>query len=102
MFLIAPSNAPENVSVAVVSSTSIEVSWTAPPPAARNGIITEYRISVVEVDTGRQQDLVAFMTSFVVQPLHPHYTYHFSVSAHTVQTGPFSAVEVLQTPEDGE
>ena len=98
---IAPSQAPVNVSVAVVSSTSVELSWTPPPPASRNGIITEYRIREVEVDTGRQRDHVAFLTTIVVQSLHPYYTYHFSVSAHTLLTGPFSAVEVVQTPEDG-
>ena len=86
----------------MVSATSVEISWIAPHPATRNGIITEYRISVVEVDTGTQQDYVASRTSLVVQSLHPYYTYHFSVSAHTVQTGPFSAVEVFQTPQDSE
>lgn len=98
---IAPSNAPENISVVVVSSTSIEVSWTPPPAATRNGVIREYRISVVETDTGGQQDYVAFMTNFVVQSLHPAYTYHISVSAYTVETGPYSTVQVLQTLEDG-
>lgn len=95
---IAPSSAPENVSVSTVSSTSVQISWTPPPSA--NGIITEYRISVVEVDTASQQDHVTFTTSLIVQSLHPYYTYRFSVSAHTVETGPYSAVQVLQTPED--
>lgn len=85
----------------MISSTFIGISWTPPPPATRNGIITEYRISVVEVDTGTQQDHVTSMTSFVAQSLHPYYTYHFSVGAHTVQTGPYSAIEVIQTPQDG-
>lgn len=52
------------------------------------------------METGRQQDLVAFASPFVVQSLHPHYTYHFRVGAHTVQTGPYSDVVVVQTPED--
>lgn len=96
----APSSAPGDVSITGVSSTSIQISWTPPPPANRNGIITEYRISVVEVDTGTQQDHVSPTTSFIVQSLHPSYTYHFSVSAHTVETGPYSAIEILQIPED--
>lgn len=100
IYCIAPSSAPENVSVTAVSSTSIQINWTPPPPANRNGIIAEYRINVIEVDTGRQQDHVSFATSFVVQSLHPYYTYRFSVSAHTVETGPYSVVETFQTPED--
>ena len=100
-YCVGPTQAPENVSVALLTSTSVEISWNPPPPAARNGIITEYRISVLELDTGRQHNRVAYATSFVIQSLHPSYSYHFSVSAHTVQSGPYSAVQVLQIPEDG-
>ena len=98
---LAPSSAPENVSVAVISSTSAEVSWTPPPLLSRNGIVTEYRVSVLELDTGSRRSQVAFASPLVVQSLHPHYTYHFSVSAHTVGTGPFSAIQVIRTPQDG-
>lgn len=76
------------------------LSWTPPPPADRNGIITEYRINLTELDTGRQQLLSSVTTTFVVQSLHPYYMYEFTVSAHTVDTGPFSDSEVVQTPED--
>ena len=68
--------------------------------ASRNGIVTEYRINVTEVDTGRVSLLTSFTTSFVVQSLHPYYTYLFTVSAHTVATGPFSNSVRIRTPED--
>ena len=82
------------------SSTSIWLSWTPPPPATRNGIITEYRINVTELDTGRVMLLTTFATSFVVQALHPYYNYECTVSAHTVATGPYSFPVTIQTPED--
>ncbi len=97
---LAPSIAPENVSLITVSSTSIQVSWTPPPVANRNGIVIEYRINLVEVDTGRHQSYVSPTPNFIVQSLHPYYTYRVNVSAHTVETGPFSAVQEIQTPED--
>ena len=86
----------------VITSTSIALSWTPPSEESSNGIITEYRVRVVELDTGTRRDYVALSTSFVIQPLHPDYTYEVSVGAHTVLTGPFSTVQVFRTPEDGE
>ena len=97
---IAPSSPPENLNVTSVSSTSIRLSWTPPPAAVQNGIITEYRINVTEVDTGRLLFYTSFTTSFVVQGLHPYYMYECRVSAYTVAVGPLSDPEVIQTPED--
>ena len=101
-FCVAPSSPPENLTVSVISSTSIGLTWTPPLLLARNGIITEYHINVTELDTGSSQILTSFTTSLVAQMLHPYYTYDFSVSAHTVATGPYSDSEIIQTPEDGE
>ncbi len=100
VILIAPSSPPQNVSGSPVSSTSVRLSWDAPPLASRNGIITEYRVNVTEVDTGRVSILTSFTTSFVAQSLHPYYTYLFTVSAHTVATGPYSTSVMIRTPED--
>ena len=101
MFLfLAPSAAPENVRLQAISSTAIELSWTTPQLESRNGIITKYRISLLELDTGMEQVYTALMTSFVIQSLHPYYTYHINVSAHTVLTGPYSTIQVIQMPED--
>lgn len=97
----APDSPPENVSVAAISSTSVSISWTPPPQQSRNGHITEYRINISEIDTGRVQLHTSFTTPFVVQRLHPYYTYEIAVSAHTVSTGPYSGAEIIQTPEDG-
>lgn len=97
----APSSSPENINVSVISSTSVGLSWSPPPLPDRNGIITEYKINVTELDTGRVQVLISFTTTFTVQRLHPYYTYEFALSAHTVATGPYSDSEIIQTPEDG-
>ncbi|KAJ3605607.1 hypothetical protein NHX12_027652, partial [Muraenolepis orangiensis] len=39
-----PSSPPQNVSLEVVLSKSIKVSWQAPPPSSLNGLITAYKI----------------------------------------------------------
>lgn len=99
-FFSAPSSPPSNLNVSVISSTSVGLTWLPPNPLATNGIITEYRINLTEANTGRTQQLTSLTTSLVVQMLHPYYTYSFSVSAHTVATGPYSITEAVQTPED--
>lgn len=97
----APSAPPQNVTTVEVSSTSVRLSWSPPTFSSRNGIITEYRINVTELTSGRQWLLTSFGTGFVVQNLHPYYAYEFLVSAHTVATGPSSEPHSVLTFEDG-
>ena len=100
--LSAPSDAPLNISIFATSPSSISLSWLPPALADRNGIITEYRLNLTELDTGMEQLLTSLTTSYVIQGLHPYYMYLILVSAHTVDTGPYSEAQVIQTPEDGE
>ena len=67
----------------------------------QNGIIRRYIINVTSVDDGEELITYSQTTSTLVQNLHPFTTYACSVSAETVNPGPFSPPIVVQTPEDG-
>ena len=98
---LAPESPPKDVVLSSVSSTSILVSWTPPPAELQNGVITQYRIYVTEVDTGNQLMYSTMTTSIAIQLLHPFYTYECVVSTYTVAEGPYSAVLNVTTPQDG-
>ena len=78
------------------------MSWSPPAADQQNGIIREYRVQVLEIETGNVSFHVSFSTSLAISSLHPDYTYELSVSAFTVATGPYSSVVTVTTPEDGE
>ena len=98
----APSSSPQNVSVVALSSTSLSVFWDPPALDSQNGIITEYRINITELETGNVISLISFNTFITVQFLHPYYTYASVISAVTNAEGPPSGVSVITTPQDGE
>ena len=97
---IAPSSAPQNLTVTALSPYSIFLHWSPPPPHSQNGVIREYRVNVTEVETGTEFNLTTTATSITVPFLHPYYTYECVISAYTVATGPYAEVTVM-TPEDG-
>ena len=84
-----------------LSSTSLSISWDPPALDSQNGIITEYRINITELETGNVISLISFNTFITVQFLHPYYTYASVVSAVTNAEGPPSGVLVITTPQDG-
>ena len=52
-FLITvPSGAATNITVEVLSSTSLLITWEPPPPSEHNGVITLYRVLVTS-DSGQ-------------------------------------------------
>ena len=83
------------------NSTAIQVSWNPPPAELWNGQITEYRIDILELDTDRELSYTSMTTSILIQFLHPFYTYECSVSAYTVDEGPYSEIINVTTLEDG-
>lgn len=101
LFPTAPSGSPQNVSVISLSSTSLSISWDPPSLETQNGVITQYRVNVTEIETGSVFSYVSFTTQISVQFLHPYYTYACIVSAVTNEEGPPSQVVVITTPEDG-
>lgn len=77
------------------------MSWTPPVADDQNGIIREYRVQIVELESGMIYNHVTPTTSITVSSLHPDYTYGCSVAAFTVAEGPYSDKTNLTTPEDG-
>ena len=61
----------------------------------------EYHINITEVDTGNILSLVSYASHISVQFLHPYYTYASTVSAVTIEEGPYSEMFITTTPEDG-
>ena len=100
-FIAAPNTSPGDFGVTVLSSTTLELSWTPPSTEDRNGVIREYRVNITEVETARLLTYSTAMSSIRLQSLHPFYTYRCSVSAFTVATGPFSDISEVMMPQDG-
>lgn len=97
----APNTSPENVVVSILSSTTLHLSWMA-PSTEQNGIIREYYLRLIEVESGMLLTYTAATTSLTIQPLHPFYSYQCRVSAYTVARGPFTDAVTVTMPEDGE
>ncbi|XP_028832631.1 receptor-type tyrosine-protein phosphatase F-like isoform X4 [Denticeps clupeoides] len=100
-----PSAPPQEVHAISLTSTSIKVSWAAPPAASRHGVIVRYTLSYQATngeDTERQEaDVMADATSYVLEGLEKWTEYQVSVRAHTdVGPGPESSPVKVRTNED--
>ena len=85
-----------------MSSTIITLFWDPPPADAQNGIITQYRINITEVETGRFFTLFSATTTVNVTTLHPYYTYNCVIAAATmIGVGPYTSVITVVTLQDG-
>ena len=85
-----------------MSSTIITLFWDPPPADEQNGIITQYRINITEVQTGRSVTLFSSTTSVNVTSLHPYYTYNCAIAAVTsIGAGPYTSVITVVTLQDG-
>ena len=102
IIVTAPYSPPQSIQLSVVSSTSINLTWSPPPSNDINGVITEYHIIITEVITGREINLTSTTTSLVAVGLHPYYVYKCIIRAFTVESGPYSEAVNITTPEDGE
>ena len=102
----APDDAPGNVSVDVIRSTSLNVSWEEIFPMDRNGIITTYEVCyepLMTFDGTLMPDLVNTSDLYIViDNLQEFVAYNISVRAYTsVGPGPESDAVTEMTPEDG-
>ncbi|XP_047228250.1 netrin receptor DCC [Girardinichthys multiradiatus] len=97
-----PSAPPQNITLEVVLSRSIKVSWQPPPRSAQNGIITAYKIKYRK--TGRRGDQEAIEPNnfwYLFTGLEKGSQYSFQVAAMTANgTGPPSDWYMAQTPEN--
>ncbi|XP_068426479.1 receptor-type tyrosine-protein phosphatase F isoform X6 [Clinocottus analis] len=101
-----PSAPPQDVHLVSLSSTSLKVSWVAPPAASRHGAIVRYTVSYQALageDTERHDvmGIGADATSYLLEGLEKWTEYQVWVRAHTdVGPGPESAPVRMRTKED--
>lgn len=98
--ILAPSQGPRSLEVALTSSSSIDIQWSHPDVDQSNGQIQYYSIELFNMESG---DILTFSTpetSLSIIDLHPYYNYNVSVAAVTVDEGVKSTF-VFQMPEDG-
>ena len=85
----------------LVTATLLSLTWQPPAFESRNGIIQQYVIEMVEVNTGRVLTTISNTTDITVGNLHPFYTYKCRIAAETVQVGPYSPTVTIQLHESG-
>ena len=100
MLFAAPSAPPSNISVVVIDSKSIDISWLPPPFESQNGLIRKYEISIDSED-GIQYTDETQNISITITYLHPNYQYNITVSALTILKGVSSQIIYIVTLEDG-
>ncbi|XP_076871257.1 LOW QUALITY PROTEIN: receptor-type tyrosine-protein phosphatase F-like [Brachyhypopomus gauderio] len=102
----SPSAPPQDVNLLSLSSTSIKVSWVAPPAASRHGNLVCYSLAYQEVSgADRERHVVenipAHVTSYVLESLEKWTEYRVWVRAHTdAGAGPESSSSRIRTSED--
>ena len=104
-----PGSPPSNITVHLISPTSIEVVWGDVPPLDQNGIITRYEVTCEALETpGRDINLETLTlytpnNSTYFYPLESFAIYRIVVRAFTaVGAGPHSLPKLITTPEEGE
>ena len=103
LFCAVPAASPQMIQSMTINSSSVLMTWQAPPPEYQNGIITSYVVSVFleDNDTIVQQYTTSSLSVTLVG-LHPFSMYMVAVAAETgVGRGPFSSGFTIRTPEDG-
>ena len=98
--VVAPTSPPMNVSITIVTSTSVTLHWSPPPADQHNGIIQHYTLQLSEHNTGVMSQYTSTGLHYTFNGLHPHYTYTCTVAAVTVDVGPTQST-VFQMPQDG-
>lgn len=102
-----PSAPPQDVRLHSLSSTSIRVSWVAPPTDSHHKKVAGYVLTYQAVkgqDLQRHQvsGIAADLTSYVLEDLDKWTEYLVWVKAHTdVGPGPESPAALIRTMEDG-
>ena len=96
----APSAAPTNVSVSVMSSTALNVQWGPVPCIEQNGDITGYTVRVLESGEMERVEDVVDVNEVTISELTPSTTYSIQVAAvNSKGTGPYSDLIIIDTPD---
>lgn len=89
-----PGGYPQIAEGSNVTCCSVQLSWSPPVLAERNGVITEYTLAYKEAGTGgapRELHLPPSLSSYVLNSLKPNSAYDVKIRAHTsVGPGPYS------------
>ncbi|XP_064791835.1 protein tyrosine phosphatase receptor type Fa isoform X2 [Oncorhynchus masou masou] len=101
-----PSAPPQEVHILSLSSTSIKVSWVAPPAASRHGDIVRYSLAYQaatgeDLERHKVSGIRADVSSYILEGLEKWTEYQVWVRAHTdVGPGPESPAVRIRTKED--
>ena len=90
-----------SISAVALDPRMIQISWSQPLPEEQNGITRNYTVNITVAETDRHIQLTTNNTTITAEGLHPYYNYHISVAAFTIAIGPYTVVQVVQTPQDG-
>ena len=101
IYYLAPSTPPVNVMAVLVNSSGFTLVWDAPPAVDHNGVIRYYAIHITEINTGLQHTLNSTLTQTAVYFLNPYFNYTYTVSAVTIEIGPYSNATNVRTSQDG-
>ena len=99
MFLVVPSGAPQNVSVAAINPYTASVSWSTPSLEVQNGIIRNYTIVVTDVSNETILHVKQSATTLIIYNLKPINEYFVHIAAVTIDIGPFSEPVSILMPE---
>ena len=98
MCVSVPSEAPEGITAAAKSSTSIELEWKPVPKRDLNGNLTKYFITYSD---GKERKVSSSSPKVVINGLRASATYSFHISAATAKgEGPQS--KPTEATTDGE
>ena len=87
--------------VSILNSRTVLMQWSPPPPEDHNGVITKYIVNITSQNTASYRQVNVTGTSALIINLVASFTYYLSMSAHTVDTGPYSSYVVITLPQDG-
>ena len=100
---VAPASAPVNITALLVTSTSLTLSWSPPPPQDHNGLLTHYHLQITRLSTQSSLSYHTNVTEMVVEGLVPYSEYEVIVAAFTQEgSGPYSDSFIVHTEQDGE
>ena len=99
-FSPAPSGSPANFQARALNSSSIHLSWDPLPSTLQNGIIRQYKVTLVD-STGQARVINTTITSVTVAALTPFTSYNFTVAAKTIALGPSTSPLQFLMPQDG-
>ena len=101
-YTAAPSAPPQLLRQVAITAASITLNWQPPSEENLNGVVRFYYVFVTELESGSSYRENSTTTNYLVENLHPFYTYTLSVAAVTVAVGPTSDSIIVQTSETSE